>query len=272
MTLKALLTIQRAWADRRWPGCERDRLSSLDQSFFRPLSQDAIKEYSAGNGDELGIRSKKPRVQSLRSSSALVCNFFEPWRGTNLSPLTKALGFQDEFLSFQFEAKCPHGLRGTPPNLDVLLTRRTGGPAGIESKFAEPYGRHRERKPIDGKYFSNGRKRWSELGLPQCQQLAVSIGKTERYTRLDAGQLLKHILGLGRRYKPYPVSLLYLWFDVGSDEADEHRIEVTRFAASVDGAVDFRVATYQHVFAQLRDDAEPQSGYRAYLRDRYFAA
>lgn len=272
MTLQTILQRQRIWAESRWPSFVGDRLPSLNHSLFQPLSEETVKEFGKGSGDELGIKSNKPRMVSLRSSSALVCNFFDPWRGSNLSPLTAALGFDDEFVDLRFEEKCPHGLRSTPPNLDVLLTRKNGGPIGVESKFAEPYGRHRDRPPLDDKYFASDRQRWKEQGLAQCQQLARAVGSSERYTRLDAGQLLKHILGLARRFKPSAVTLLYLWYDVGGREAGEHRAELARFEQAIDPCVDFRALTYQHAFGRLETAGEPRSGYLAYLRARYFAA
>ena len=86
-------------------------------------------ELDQGAGGELN------RIHSLRSSTALSLNVFEPWR-PNPSPLGSVFGCKAHDLSF--EARQPTGLGGVSPHLDVLITG--SGPAvGIEAKFLEMY-------------------------------------------------------------------------------------------------------------------------------------
>src|SRR5205823_5918648 len=104
----------------------------------------------------------------------------------------------------------------------------------IEAKFAEPYDiTVKEGCPtIAEKYFSNDRKRWTEVGLPKCQALAEAMGRGISFYRLGATQLLKHILGLAFTNSDRSragVSLLYLWFDTGCNEAMDHAKEIDSF-------------------------------------------
>jgi hypothetical protein len=64
--------------------------------------------------------------------------------------------------------------------------------------------------------------------------------------------------------------LLYLWFDAGGSEAEEHREELDRFAKEIDPGVSFSARTYQEVFRTLSRGPEPKPGYFKYLETRYF--
>jgi hypothetical protein len=159
------------------------------------------------------------------------------------------------------------GRRSTPPNLDVAI----GGlsPLAIESKFTEPYGGQKVIKPLDPKYFDGGRRRWEEVGLPRCQVMAQGIGTQLHFQRLDAAQLLKHLLGLAYTTRASP-RLLCLWFDTGCEVARIHREELERFAAELDDLVEFAALTYQEAFAVLLQGSEPWPGHFQYLSGRYF--
>lgn len=269
MPLKSLLAGQSKWAARRWPTHPSGRAPSIKANLFHPLCDATFSDISGGSGDELGIRSGKPKMDSLRSSTALACNVFDPWRGRDLAPLGLALGLEGIFLDIAFERKCRHGLRGTPPNLDVFLIPREGTPVGIESKFCEIYGAKKPHPSVDPKYFAGGRKRWEECQLPKCEEFARSLGSDSGFRRLGAGQLLKHILGLAFTHR-HPVHLVYLWYDDGSHEADEHRQELQEFSARIDSSIDLIAKSYQGFFTALQREPEPVPGYHDYLRERYF--
>jgi hypothetical protein len=59
------------------------------------------------------------------------------------------------------------------------------------------------------------------------------------YRWLDAAQLVKHAFGIAHTYREKPATLLYLFWEPSNTEVhpffEEHRAEVIRFAASVDG-------------------------------------
>jgi hypothetical protein len=271
MPLDNLLKAQTAWAERRWPGRLGPRAPSLDDNLICPLSVEARCEFEAGSGGELGRNRKPGKMSSLRSSSALSYNVFQPWRGRDLQPLAVALKTTISSQELRFEQKFRHGLRSTPPNLDVILDIDQPRPLGIECKFTEPYGTKRDHAPLDEKYFVGSRLRWTEVSLPRAQALAASVGKAAQFKRLAAGQLLKHLLGLARTTQQ-PPRLRYVWFDSGCIEASEHRAELARFEAQLDSSVDFAALTYQELMAALLGSPEPINGYRSYLTERYFAA
>lgn len=135
----------------------------------------------------------------------------------------------------------------------------------IESKFTEPY-QSREKGCLRQSYFGK-QDTWHELGM--CRSIAESL-TTRPFEHLDAGQLLKHILGLTRAFGVKRFVLLYLWYDVdGSDAARKHEDEVMAFSDAVRGEVLFRSDTYQNVFERLSAEIAG-SAYEAYLRSRYF--
>jgi hypothetical protein len=155
--------------------------------------------------------------------------------------------------------------------MDVAMDTYQARPLAVECKFGEPYGRNTTYAPLKAEYFANGRSRWSEVGLPRCQELAVSLGRGVLFTHLDAGQLVKHLLGIAWTTKQAP-RLIYLWFDTKCSEASEHRAEVQRFSSCLDPAVEFKAITYQDAFATLMQYSEPIPGYFGYLTQRYFGA
>ena len=92
----------------------------------------AVADFEAdlrqGSGDEL-----TGKIRAAHSSTALAVNCFAPFRR---SPSHLHLCGTEGFTSLHFEKKCPTGLRGTPPNLDVLASR-SDRVVAIESKCTE---------------------------------------------------------------------------------------------------------------------------------------
>ncbi len=248
-------------------------LDRIENNLFLPLHPATLADFARGAGDELGRGGGTAKMRSLRSSSALACNVFDPWRGVPLGPLAAALELDGQYTELAFEQKLPHGLKGISPNLDVMLFGRTSRPAGIEGKFCEPYDHTHQRPALDAKYFPAERRRWAEVGLPRAQRLAEAVGSSVEFIRLDAGQLLKHSLALATTF-PHsgPICLRYVWFDSGRPVDTDHKEEIARFSDAIEGEIDFQAVSYNEVFARLSQEAEPQAGYLAYLRARYFAA
>ena len=271
MPLNDLIARQEDWARNRWHGHVGRRAPSLRANLIVPMSREVRLQFAKGSGGELGRNDKPGKMYSVRSSSALSYNVFAPWIGRDLEPLGRALGVRLRDGTLCFERQFRHGLNSTPPNIDVALDIDQSRPLGIESKFTEPYGPKKNAPPLDDKYFTSGATRWTDLGLPQCQELASSIGNRVQFKRLGAGQLLKHILGLAWETKASP-RLMCVWFDSRCEEASEHRDELNRFRSLIDITIDFRAVTYQDVFASLLRESEPVQGYHTYLWDRYFAA
>lgn len=209
---------------------------------------------------------------ALASSSALAVNFFDAWREAPKDPLASALGFEEDIAALSFEHKCKNYPVGPKsPNLDVSLTLKSGARVGIESKFAEPFRTPGVDSVLALKYYPVGSGRWRKVGLEGAQRLADKMRGQWDY--LDVPQLLKHLLGL-RSEAPHEVArLLYLWFDTGLEDAQQHRKEVEQFRDAIDGdGVDFKAITYQELFRRLdKSHSDPAPGWRAYLGERYFS-
>ncbi len=262
------------WASDAHLSCDaRGYVLTLADNFFEPLSACAIAEIRQGDGQELGKDGAPGKIQALHSSSALACNVFDYWRGRDTTALAQAIGADGCFCHIQFEAKFPTRLGGKAPNLDVLLTRTGGGQIAIESKFLEPYGSTKRPVPFKEKYFPpDGDGLWNRVNLPQAQRLADRLrAEPGIYTYLDAQQLLKHLLGLGQR--PAPVSLRYLWYDVGGDAGRQHGEEIAGFLADLSGLrLPVEATSYQALFCRLQDHAGPvHQAYLDYLGRRYFS-
>ena len=87
---------------------------------------------------------------------------------------------------------------------------------------------------------------------------------------MDVSQLLKHILGLAAAFGPSGFELLYLWYEVPSQEAERHRIEIEDFSESIADEVHFREMTYQNLFESIKKCRDTDEGYISYLAERYF--
>jgi hypothetical protein len=262
---------QRRWADAAGVDYDaRGYARNLAANLRVPL--DAAARTELERGSELDARgTQPPRLWSLTSSGALVLNMFAHWRGRDTAPLVAALRLPGGSPRVSFEEPLPTGLEGDPPTADVALQWPDGRVAVIESKFCEWLVRRpRNKAAFKPKYFPPGREVWAAAGLPRCQALAADIDAgRERFRWLHAAQLLKHALGLARLGAP-EATLVYLYYDWPSREAGEHAAEVSRFASRMEGDCDFRVLTYQALYAGLAADGMLDSDYRAYLAQRYF--
>jgi hypothetical protein len=269
-----IIEIQRRWAeDAKLKVDVRGYLDSWEANLRQPLSLSARVAFDQGSGSELESRGASPaKMRALHSSSALAVNVFDYWCGTDSLPLAKALELEIASEPPCFEAKFPTGLKGNPPNLDIVLTMKSGVTFAIESKFTEWLApKARSESPFKDKYFESKTGLWKSVGLPECQQLAQDIQTgTEQFVHLDAPQLLKHALGLAKQAKD-GFSLCYLYFDWTCPESDTHRHELNRFASRVDSEVRFRSMTYQNLFGRLTQTCGPEHAhYLEYLRGRYF--
>ena len=162
----------------------------------------------------------------------------------------------------RFESKHPTGLLGKAPNLDVEVQAPDLKPIAIESKFVETY--RRATNTFKPSYFSEAA---SWVGLESWRRVAVAIDQSQLdFVTLHAAQLVKHVLGLSRRYGPDGFALLYLWYRVPGSASDFHQAELDIFRGEIGDAVDFRTATYQQVFNGI---TEGPTGWIEYIRGRY---
>jgi hypothetical protein len=272
MTSPILSVIQQQprWAQSNGFETKNSYVMSLADNLRDQLSSGALKDFERGSGAELRDRGiRPPRMHALRSSSALTVNVFDYWRGRDARPLQRAFGLRDRITRVSFEEQFATGLRGTPPNVDVVLTLEGHTYIAIESKFTEWLSR-RERS-IEQKYFADGQTLWADQNLPRCQTLANSMRDGSTYFHLDIPRLLKHALGLAKKTGLY--ELYYIYFDWTSPEAEAHAQELARFRDSIGEEIRFRTMTYQELFARLLHSTRPSDEeYVEYLTARYSQA
>ena len=181
-------------------------------------------DYCGGSGQEwLG------KIRAIHSSAALAANTFGRWKS---EPAKLEILGHSGFQSPKLEAECHTGLRGTPPNLDVLL-QSPDIVIGIESKLLEPL-------TLTNPHFSPS---YSRDNLPLCEEPWWNLLERVRQgppSHLDAAQLIKHYLGLRNRFSGQKVSLLYLfWKPLNAAKIEEyarHAEELERFRAAVQDA------------------------------------
>jgi hypothetical protein len=270
-TRKDLERRQRRWADAAGVACDgRGFVRTLDDNLRVPLTDTTRVDLERGS-ELMPTETRPGRLWSLTSSAALVLNVFDHWREHDNALLVGALGFAGGAAELRFEEPLPTGLEGDPPTADVALRWASGRVAAVESKFGEWLVRRPRNKAVfKVKYFPAGTDVWAAAGLPCCQALAADIdGHRERFRWLHAAQLLKHALGLARLDAP-ATSLMYLYYDWPSPESAQHAAEIERFRARIAAEVDFRVLTYQALYAALRALGAGPVAYRAYLEQRYF--
>jgi hypothetical protein len=212
-----------------------------------------------GIGDLLiaGIRSEqlpdsihRTRLRSPDSAAALAVNSFLPWRGAiGALPLAGWVGFD----AVQFDVRCPTGLRGTPPHLD-LLALRVEVAVAVTVRCTEYLSRRKT-----GIAPSYDRLVAATPGLDQWrQQLDRLRAEPRRYRHVDLGALIKFAVALGRTFPERLTALLYLfWEPLDADRFEEfgrHREELAELQEAVkDGRVTFTAISFD---AMWRDWAE----------------
>jgi len=209
--------------------------TTLRENLFKPLTSQTRKDLESGDGGELaGSKSRPARIQALHSSSALGVNIFDYWmNSSDLSTIASSCGLSKKGTSFsgdiRFEFKFPIDDRFRfAPNMDVVILPhgRTYNCYAIECKFTEAYS-SRGHDGLDPKYFDNENV-WD--GLIAIRQLADAISPNDkRFQFLHASQLIKHILGLNRKYGKSSYRLLYLYYDALGESGFRHRQEVDEF-------------------------------------------
>ena len=283
-----------------------DNLFPVDQT--KGLRPENIVAYNKGGGSETKTITHRPKMSALHSSSALVVNLFQYWQNQeiNKTPLLIALGLVndndkvgdvkikfEEKLQIKYEdGKIIKNVKFGTPNLDVMI-EFDDKVIAIESKFTEPYINESDKNSEMQDSYIKKESLWKEI--PHIEKLAnaihaqnyqienckikESIEVLRKTKRLDAAQLIKHILGLRtdneKISKDKKITLLYLWYDVpGTEEAKEHQEEIEAFAsiAKADG-INFRHITYQKVIENLDKkeykNIEKFEEYIKYLKNRY---
>jgi hypothetical protein len=178
----------------------------------------------------------RTRLRAPHSAAALTINNFLPWqRAPDQLPLAGWTGFD----AVQFEVRCPTGLRGTPPHLDLLALRAEIAVAVIVRCIEYLSRRKTAVAPSYDQLLA------ATPGLePWRHQLDQLRSEPQHYRHVDPGALIKFALALGRTFPDRPTVLLYLyWEPVNAERFEEfcrHRQETAELADAVrDARVSF---------------------------------
>ena len=249
----------------------------LDENLFQPLLCEVRQTFASGDGAELGSGDTPGKMQAVHSSSALAVNIFQYWKSVSAVPVIAAacgLCKHGSLVSkdIRFEEKYPIDDNfARHPNIDVVIHN---GPAAkiqafaIECKFSEAYGGY-SHAGLKEKYLRLPQI-WDDI--PQVRHLAETISPDDDiFNHLHPAQLIKHILGLKRRFGRQGFRLLYLWYDALGEEGRCHRDEVTRFASVAKGdGIKFHALTYQELILRLAAGQRDAHGkYVHYVTERY---
>jgi hypothetical protein len=232
----------------------------------------AFADLRAADGGELTAREagQPPKFCAAYSSAALAINSFAVWRE---DPRSLVLPNHAGFHQLAFETKFPTGLRGKPPNLDVVA-RDADTAFAIESKCLEYLNARPARfQPSYADAVEElADETWSALFRDlQRDPLLLS--------HLDVGQLLRHYLGLRRAVLDAELrsaTLLYVFWE--PDDAEHHppfaphRRDIIRLAERVgDETVSFDAISYPELWRLWEQtDGPPWLGtHVAALRGRY---
>lgn len=207
------------------------------------------------------------RLAQPDTGPSLALNSFLPWLD-HVDQLR--LGGESNFNEVHFDTRCPTGVRGTPPQLELIAL----GPdsiAAVTARSTEYLQRRRARLAAA----------YDDLEVPQSlgawhgvlRNLQTKPG-SDRY--VDSATLLKFAIGLARTFPRHRIALVYLFLEP-TDAADlapfaAHRAEVRSLVERSRGTA---VQLHAMSFGELWDDwtqpgnPEPVRQAAARLKRRY---
>lgn len=229
-----------------------------------------LKSLAEGDGNELKTSGKRPaKFNAAYSSAALVVNTFGPWMP---DPDKLLMDGVSRFRSVEFEKKLEVVPKGGAANLDLVASGFEGVVA-VESKFLELLSKPLRDIPFKGGYHFFRNKPNCEIWYEQVIKIN---NHPDKYRYLDAKQLTSHALGLLGSYGPYPVKLMYLfWEPENAREIDvyrAHRDEIEAFKMEVLGStVQLESMSYPELWETWNDKIEPAwlKGHVEKLKARY---
>lgn len=315
MTAKDYIELkQKEWAKRNITlGNDKRYAKTYTKNLFKSLDKEIEEQFKNADGGELN--GEECKMAALYSSSALGVNVFqyfykllEQGNKEEANKILYALGVsQDkdiEIKSISFEQKLHIGNISTP-NIDIIITTTNNKVFAIESKFREPY-YYTPSNYIQKKYYDN-KDIWNKLTktkkyIDELDEDFIEIEKEiERETsieekeigvkkifpsfkRLNAAQLIKHLLGLfndNKSIKKYKnnteyknnIRLIYLYYDVPGNMGEEHRKEIKEFSDFIKkDNIKFTAISYQKLIFNLNnllDRNEENEKYLDYINSRY---
>lgn len=172
------------------------------------------------------VRTLCPRLSRPESAMALALNSFLPWRG-HMDRLR--LCGSGGFTELHFDGRCPTGVRGTPPHVDVIAA----GSTGVVGACVRAFDYLGSRRPANVDAY---RSLAVEAGMTPWTAL---LQEAAAYRHLDVAGLAKVAIGLGRIFTRRPVGLLYLFLEPEGAVAPAfaaHRAELDRVIERTSGS------------------------------------
>ena len=221
---------------------------------------------------DLPISLGRSRHYSPHSGIALAVNSFLPWRRSSQElELADHSGFE----AIQFDVRCPTGLRGTPPHLDVLALHDDHAVA-VTVRSIEFLTRRRSSIAFSYDELlaeTPGMKPWY-AHLTEWRE-----GEKAIYQHVDLAALVKYATALGHVFPDRSSTLLYLyWEPLDADAYDayqRHRRELGLLTKAVSGArVEFASRSFEHLWQNWSERTSPGwlADHVARLRRRYTVA
>lgn len=224
---------------------------------------DFRRDFDQGDGNEL-----EGKFLAAHSSSALAANCFGPLK---TRPEELELAGTGGITRLDFERKCPTGLRGNSPNLD-LVAEAEARILAVESKCTEYLTSH-EARFADAYFEKIVDDRRDSPWFAEMERLKQD---PQGYVHLDAAQLIKHAFGLAHTFPGRDVTLLYLYWEPANPEADavfaRHRTEIESFAERTsDGFPRFASLSYPELWESWlgRENPDWLRAHVANLQARY---
>lgn len=272
---------QKLWAESKniaLVGSQIDRgellyTKELILNLFQNLSESTIKEFSLGDGNELGNGILPGKMQALHSSSVIGVNFFEYWKhNQRFEILAKALHIPSKEIDYiQFEEKYIILKDATKcPNIDVNIHYKNSDLVGIECKFTEPFQYRNTNTGLKKKYLDYF-EYWDEF--PNLYKLALTISPEDSINSyLHMAQLIKHTLGMYTLKKDKSkFRLLYVFYPALFENNEKYlgEINILKEALEKDD-VRFQFLSWQELIRSLTNNIQAEDkGYLNYLVGRY---
>ena len=172
------------------------------------------------------LQAMCPCLTRPERAMALALNSFLPWR-EHLETLRLAgsTGFTELF----FGTRCPTGVRGTPPNVDMIVA----GPEGVVGAVVRVFDYLAPRRSGMSAGYRSLKVVDDMTGWVQLLQDGAA------FDHVDAAGLAKIAIGLSRIFQRRPVTLLYLFLEPREPATAifaAHRAELARVGAMVVGS------------------------------------
>jgi hypothetical protein len=228
-----------------------------------------LMDWRLGLVDGIDPTRLSRRVETLRQrlcrpdcAMALALNSFLPWCE---QPRGLCLAGTRGFAELHFDGRCPTGVRGTPPHIDVIAS----GPQGVVGATVRVFDYLGPRRSqLSAAYRS--------LRVAEEMQGWVELmGDGASFQHLDVASLAKIAIGLQRIFVRRPIRLLYLFLEPFGHPASAfaaHRAELERLGAITGGsAVAFSACSFHELWRSwgAEDTPERVRAIAAELAHRY---